>query len=32
MNWRHQSPNAPFEPIAAHIVGILVDGVDKRLR
>jgi AcrR family transcriptional regulator len=32
MSWRHQSPNAPFEPIVANIVGILVDGVDKRLR
>jgi AcrR family transcriptional regulator len=32
MSWRHQSPNAPFEPIVANIVEILVDGVDKRLR
>jgi AcrR family transcriptional regulator len=32
MSWRHQSPNAPFEPIVANIVGILVDGVDKHLR
>jgi AcrR family transcriptional regulator len=31
MNWRHQSPNAPFEPIITNIVGILVDGVDKNL-
>jgi AcrR family transcriptional regulator len=30
MSWRHQSPNAPFEPVVANIVGILVDGVDKR--
>jgi AcrR family transcriptional regulator len=29
MSWRHQSPNAPFEPVVANIVGILVDGVDK---
>ena len=27
MSWRHQSPDAPFEPIVANIVGILVDGV-----
>jgi AcrR family transcriptional regulator len=32
MSWRHQSPNAPFEPIVANIVGILVDGVDQRSR
>ena len=32
MTWRHQSPNAPFEPIVANLVGILVDGVDKRLQ
>lgn len=32
MSWRHQSPNAPFEPIVANIVGILVDGVGKELR
>jgi AcrR family transcriptional regulator len=32
MSWRHQSPNAPFEPIVANIVGILVDGVDKHVR
>jgi AcrR family transcriptional regulator len=32
MSWRHQAPNAPFEPIVANIVGILVDGVDKQLR
>ena len=32
MSWRHQSPNAPFEPIVANVVGILVDGVDKRTR
>ncbi len=32
MSWRHQSPAAQFEPIVANIVGILVDGVDKRLR
>ncbi len=32
MSWRHQSPNAPSEPIVANIVGILVDGVDKRSR
>ncbi len=32
MSWRHQSPNAPFAPIVANIVEILVDGVDKRLR
>jgi AcrR family transcriptional regulator len=32
MSWRHQSPNAPFEPIVANIVGILVNGVDKQLR
>ena len=29
MSWRHQSPNAPFEPIVANIVEILVDGVDN---
>jgi AcrR family transcriptional regulator len=32
MSWRHQSPNAPFEPIVANIVEILVDGVDTHLR
>lgn len=32
MNWRHQSPNAPFEPIVANIVGILVEGVDRQSR
>jgi AcrR family transcriptional regulator len=32
MSWRHQSPNAPFEPIVANIVEILVDGVDRHLR
>ena len=32
MSWRHQSPNAPFEPIVSNIVAILVDGVDKHLR
>ncbi len=32
MSWRHQSPNASFEPIVANIVEILVDGVGKRLR
>ena len=32
MSWRHQSPNAPPGPIVANIVGILVDGVDKRSR
>lgn len=32
MSWRRQSPNASFEPIVANIVGILVDGVDKRMR
>ena len=30
MNWRHQSPNVPFEPIVANIVAILVDGVGQR--
>jgi len=30
MSWRHQSPTAPYEPIIANIVGILVDGVDQR--
>jgi hypothetical protein len=29
MNWRHEAPKAPPEPIVANIVGILVDGVDK---
>ena len=29
MSWRHRSPNAPFEPIVANIVGILVDGVGR---
>lgn len=32
MNWRHQSPNAPSEPVVANIVEILVDGVDAHLR
>lgn len=32
MSWRHQSPGAPFEPVVANIVEILVDGVDKRSR
>lgn len=32
MSWRDQSPNAPFEPIVANIVQILVDGVDTHLR
>jgi AcrR family transcriptional regulator len=27
MNWRHQAPKSPPEPIVANIVGILVDGV-----
>lgn len=29
MNWRHEAPKSPPEPIVANIVGILVDGVDK---
>jgi AcrR family transcriptional regulator len=29
MSWRRQAANAPFEPIVANIVGILVEGVDK---
>jgi AcrR family transcriptional regulator len=32
MNWRHQAPKAPPEPILTNIVGILVDGVDKQKR
>ena len=32
MNWRHQAPKSPPEPIVANIVGILVDGVDKHLK
>ncbi len=31
MNWRHETPRASFEPIVANIVGVLVDGVKKRL-
>lgn len=30
MNWRHQAPKAPTEPIVANIVAILVDGVKKQ--
>jgi hypothetical protein len=29
MNWRHQAPKSPPEPIVANIVNILVDGVKK---
>jgi AcrR family transcriptional regulator len=31
MYWRHDAPREPYEPIAAHIVTILLDGVDKHL-
>jgi AcrR family transcriptional regulator len=30
MNWRHQAPKSPPEPIVANIVEILVDGVKKQ--
>jgi AcrR family transcriptional regulator len=30
MNWRHQAPKSPPEPIVANIVEILVDGVKKK--
>ncbi|MGB8908701.1 MAG: TetR/AcrR family transcriptional regulator [Candidatus Cybelea sp.] len=30
MNWRHETPRAPFEPIVANIVRILVDGVERQ--
>jgi AcrR family transcriptional regulator len=29
MNWRHQAPKSPPEPMITNIVGILVDGIDK---
>jgi AcrR family transcriptional regulator len=32
MNWRHDAPKSPPEPIVTNIVGILVDGVDKHLK
>jgi AcrR family transcriptional regulator len=32
MNWRHQAPSSPYDPIVVNIVRILVDGVDKRIR
>ena len=30
MNWRHNAPKAPTEPIVADVVAILVGGVKKR--
>ena len=30
MNWRHQAPKSPTEPIVTDIVQILVEGVKKR--
>ena len=30
MNWRHQAPKSPTEPIVTDIVQILVDGVKTR--
>jgi AcrR family transcriptional regulator len=30
MNWRHQAPKSPSEPIVTNIVDILVDGVEKK--
>jgi AcrR family transcriptional regulator len=30
MNWRHQAPKSPTEPILSDIVEILVEGVKKR--
>jgi AcrR family transcriptional regulator len=30
MNWRHQAPKSPPEPIITNIVDILVDGVKKK--
>lgn len=30
MNWRHQAPKSPTEPIVTDIVKILVEGVKKR--
>ena len=32
MNWRHEAPKSPPEPIVTNIVGILVDGVDKHAK
>ncbi|HTV73220.1 MAG TPA: helix-turn-helix domain-containing protein [Candidatus Acidoferrales bacterium] len=29
MTWRHHAPKQPYEPIATHIVAILLDGVEK---
>jgi hypothetical protein len=29
MNWRHETPKMPPEPIVSNIVGILVNGVRK---
>jgi AcrR family transcriptional regulator len=31
MNWRHETPRAPADPIVTSIVAILVDGVGKHL-
>lgn len=30
MNWRHEAPKSPPEPIVTNIVNILVDGVKKQ--
>lgn len=30
MNWRHEAPKSPLEPIVTNIVNILVDGVKKQ--
>jgi AcrR family transcriptional regulator len=32
MNWRHDTPKSPPEPIVTNIVNILVDGVEKHLK
>jgi AcrR family transcriptional regulator len=29
MNWRHETPKSPTEPIVTNVVAILVDGVKK---
>ena len=31
MTWRHQAPKEPYDPIATHIVTILLDGVEKHM-
>lgn len=32
MVWRHDAPKEPYEPVAAHIVAILLDGVGKHMK